>query len=107
MPVKFKVKKGDNVVVTTGRDKGLSGKVSLVLRKENKVVVSGVNLRKKHEKPSSTSAGGVVAKELPIQLSNVAILDPKENVATKVGYKFLADGKKVRFAKKSGEVLDN
>lgn len=107
MSVKLKIKKGDTVIVRTGKDKGKTGKVSLTLPKENKVIVSGINIAKKHQKPSSLSAGGINNKELPLDVSNVAVLDPKENVATKVGYKLLDNGKKVRFAKKSGEVLDN
>lgn len=107
MSAKLKIKKGDNVIVTTGKDKGKSGKVAVVFPEQRKVVVSGVNLAKKHEKPSAASKGGIITKEIPISISNVSILDPKDNVATKVGYKTLDNGKKVRFAKKSGEVLDN
>ena len=102
---KFKIKTGDEVIVTTGKDKGKKGKVTKILTAEGRAVVAGVNVVKKHQKPSATSAGGIVKKELSINISNLAIVDPKQGVATKVGYK-VVDGKKVRFAKKSGEVLN-
>lgn len=103
--IKLKVKKGDKVKVITGKNKGKVGDVIKVLPTENKVVVSGVNLVKKHTKPTQTSEGGIVQKELPIHVSNVSHVDPKTGAATKVGYKILEDGKKVRFAKKSGEII--
>lgn len=102
---KLKIKKGDKVKVITGKSKGKVGDVIKVLPSENRVVVSGVNLVKKHTKPTQTSEGGIVQKELPIHVSNVSHVDPKTGVATKVGYKILEDGKKVRFAKKSGEII--
>jgi large subunit ribosomal protein L24 len=104
--MKFKIKKGDKVVVITGRDKGKSGEVLHVLRAENRVVVQGVNMVKRHTRPTAGQTGGIVEKEAPLHLSNVAHIDPKSNKPTRVGYKFLADGRKVRFAKRSGEVLD-
>jgi len=104
--LKLKVKKGDKVVVTTGRDRGMKGDIIAVYPKENKVLVSGVNLVKRHTKPSRDSEGGIISKEMPINISNISLIDPKSGEPTKVGFKILSDGKKVRFAKKSGEVID-
>lgn len=101
--VKFKIKKGDRVVVRTGGDKGKIGTVLKVLSKTSSLLVEGVNVVKRHTKPTQMSAGGIVEKETRIHISNVALLDPKDNTATKVGYKILEDGSKVRFAKKSGD----
>ncbi len=101
-----KIKKGDKVVVTTGRDKGKKGEVLKVLPKENKAIVSGVNTAKRHQKQTQRTQGGIVNKDLPIDLSNLAHVDPKSGEATKVGWKVLGDGRRVRFAKKSGEVID-
>jgi len=108
---KLKIKKGDQVVVLTGKDKGVKGEVLNVLRPDNareqaRVIVQGVNLVTKHTKPSQVSAGGIEKKELPIHISNVALADPKSGQATRVGYKSLKDGKKVRVAKKSGETVE-
>ena len=105
MSLKLKVKKGDQVVVLSGDDKGKNGEVVKAMPKEGKVVVQGVNLVKKHTKPSQTTPGGFVTKEAPIHVSNVALVDAKSGKATKVGYKTV-DGKKVRVARKSGEVID-
>lgn len=102
---KFKLKKDDEVIVLTGKDKGKKGKIVAVLTKEGRVVVEGVNVVTKHQKPTQFSAGGIQKKELPIHISNVALVDPKEGKATRVGYKVLKDGKKSRVAKKSGETL--
>lgn len=104
---KFKIKKGDEVIVIAGKDKGKKGSVLSVLREESRVVVSGVNLVKRHQRPDRNNAGGIVSKEAALHISNVALFDPKEKKATRVGYKTLADGKKVRVAKRSGEVLAN
>lgn len=101
---KMKIKKGDKVVVITGKDKGKTGEVTRVILDENRVVVSGVNIMTKHAKPTQTSAGGLNRVEAPIHASNVALADPKSGKATKVGFK-TADGKKVRVAKKSGETV--
>jgi len=103
---KLKIKKGDQVVVLTGRDKGAKGEVLMVLPEKRRVVVQGVNLVTKHQKPTQVSPGGIQKKELPIHVSNVAIADPKSGDATRVGYKNLKDGKKVRVAKKSGDTID-
>jgi large subunit ribosomal protein L24 len=102
---KLKIKKGDKVQVVTGKNKGKVGDVIKVFPSENRIIVSGVNLAKKHTKPSQTNEGGIIQKELPIHISNVSHVDPKSNEITKIGYKTLEDGKKVRFAKKSGEII--
>lgn len=100
------IKKGDTVVVISGSHKGSTGKVLRVLPKSQRVVIEGVNKMKKHQRPSQNNPdGGIVEFEAPINISNVAILDPKAKTATKVGYKVVND-KKVRYAKKSGELLD-
>ena len=106
MAAKFKIKKGDRVVVTTGRDKGKSGEVLAVQRGRNRVLVQGVNLVKRHQKPSQTAQGGIIEKEASVHISNVAHIDPKTDQPTRVGYRLLDDGRKVRFAKGSGEVID-
>lgn len=106
MAKKFKIKKGDNVIVTSGKDKGKTGEVLRVLRDDDRVMVRGVNIIKRHTKPSQTTTGGIIEKEAAIHISNVALVDPKSNEATRVGYRFLEDGRKVRFAKRSGEVID-
>ncbi len=103
---KFKIKKGDKVVVLAGRDKGKSGEVLRVVRDENRVVVQGVNMMKRHTAPRPGEPGGIVEREAAIHISNVAHVDPKSQQATRVGYRFLEDGRKVRFAKRSGEILD-
>jgi large subunit ribosomal protein L24 len=103
---KLKIKKGDKVVVITGRDKGKTGEVKQVLPAENRVIVDGVNMVKRHTKPSAGNAGGIVEKEASIHVSNVAYVDPKTDKPTRIGYKTLEDGRKVRFAKRSGEIID-
>ena len=104
--MKLKIKKGDQVIVITGKDKGKTGEVTKVLVQENKVIVSGINIAKRHTKPSQESAGGIISKEMPIHISNVAYVDPKTSKATRLGVKMDKNGRKVRFAKKSGEVVD-
>ena|SRR6185437_12707999 len=106
MAVKFKIKKGDKVVVLTGRDKGKSGEVLRVLREDGRVVVQGVNLVKRHTRQRPGEPGGIIEKEAGIHVSNVAHIDPKSQKPTRVGYKLLEDGRKVRVARRSGEVLD-
>jgi large subunit ribosomal protein L24 len=101
-----KIKKGDYVVVLTGRDKGKKGEVIRSLPDADRVVVQGVNLVKRHTRPTQMSAGGIVEKEATIHVSNVAHVDPKDGKPTRVGFKTLEDGRKVRIAKLSGEVLD-
>ncbi len=102
-----KIKKGDKVVVLTGRDRGLKGEVLKVIPAEGKAVVQGVNRVKRHQRPSQADPqGGVKIFEAPLQLSNLALEDPKTGEPTRIGFKVLEDGRKVRFAKKSGEVID-
>tara|TARA_Y100001936_G_scaffold206490_1_gene210918 strand:+ start:1640 stop:1957 length:318 start_codon:yes stop_codon:yes gene_type:complete len=103
---KMKVKKGDKVVVLTGKDKGKTGEVLKAIPAEGRVIVAGVNMVKKHEKPSQMSQGGIREFETSIDVSNLAHVDPKDGKATRVGFKVLKDGKKVRVSKRSGEVLD-
>ena len=103
-----RIKKGDNVRVIAGKDKGKTGEVLRVVRDDDRVVVQGVNMIKRHTRASQTSAGGIVEREAPIHISNVAHTDPKADqpTATRVGYRNLEDGRKVRYAKRSGEVID-
>ena len=103
---KLKIKKGDKVVVITGRDKGKTGEVKKVMPTENRVIVDGVNMVKRHTRPSAGDPGGIVEKEAAIHVSNVAYVDPKTDKPTRIGYKTLEDGRKVRYAKRSGEVID-
>ena len=106
MAVKYKVKKGDTVVVVAGRDKGKKGSVLKMLPKEGRAIVQGVNVAKRHTKQSASTQGGIVSKEMPIHISNIAHIDPSDNKPTRVGYKMLDDGSRVRVAKRSGEVID-
>lgn len=101
----MKIKKGDKVIVITGKDKGKTGEVTKAMPKENKVIVSGINLAKRHQKPSQENAGGVVSKEMPIHVSNVALVDPKSGKATRVAIRVEEGGRKVRVAKRSGDVI--
>jgi large subunit ribosomal protein L24 len=101
-----KIKKGDKVVVITGRDKGKSGEVISVRPTEGRAVVRGVNMVKRHTKATTQSEGGIISKEAAIQLSNLAVADPKDGKPTRVGFKVLEDGRKVRFAKRSGDLID-
>jgi len=101
-----KVRKGDRVVVTAGRDKGKSGEVLRVYPAEERVLVNGVNVVKRHQRQTAKAQGGIVSKESPIHLSKIAHVDPKSGSPTRIGFKILGDGRRVRFAKKSGEVLD-
>ena len=106
MSAKLKIKKGDKVIVTTGKDKGKSGEVVRMIPTENRAVVRGVNVAKRHTKQTAGQEGGIVSKELPIHVSNLALRDPKDGKPTRVGYKTLAEGQYVRVAKRSGEVID-
>ena len=101
-----KVKKGDRVIITTGRDRGKKGEVLKVFPKDERALVSGVNMVRRHQKQSAKVQGGIVSKEAPVHLSNLAHVDPKSGEPTRIGFKVLGDGRKVRFAKKSGEVID-
>jgi large subunit ribosomal protein L24 len=106
MAVKFKIRKGDKVVVRTGKDKGKSGEVLRVLRDEARVLVQGVNMIKRHTRPAPGNPGGIIDKEASIHISNVALADPKTGKPTRVGYKILDGGRKVRIARGSGEPID-
>jgi large subunit ribosomal protein L24 len=101
-----KIKKGDKVVVLSGRDKGRNGEVVRVMPREDRALVRGVNVVKRHQKQSMKDEGGIIRKELPIHLSNIALADPKDGKPTRVGFKILDDGRKVRFAKRSGDLID-
>ncbi|HLY47035.1 MAG TPA: 50S ribosomal protein L24 [Stellaceae bacterium] len=103
---KLKIKKGDNVVVISGRDKGRTGEVLRVFPAERRLIVQGVHVAHRHTKPSMGNPGGIVDKELTIHVSNVAHIDPQSGKPTRVGYKILDGGRKVRVARRSGEVLD-
>ena len=101
-----KIKKGDKVVVLTGRDKGKTGEVVQVMPKEDRALVRGVNLVKRHQRQTAGQDGGIISKEAPLHLSNLAYADPKDGKPTRVGFKVLEDGRKVRFAKRSGDLID-
>lgn len=101
----LKIKKGDNVVVLTGRDKGKRGEVIEVRPKENRALVRGVNVVRRHQRQTAQQEGGIISKEAAIQISNLALEDPKDGKPTRVGFRLLEDGKKVRFAKRSGEII--
>ena len=106
MTAKLKIKKGDRVIVTTGKDKGKTGEVLKILTKKGRAFVQNVNMIKRHQRPTQTSGGGIVEKEATIHISNLAHIDPKDDKPTRIGYKTLEGGRKVRFAKRSGEVID-
>jgi large subunit ribosomal protein L24 len=101
-----KIRKGDKVVVLSGKDKGRTGEVLSVQPKEDKALVRGVNMIRRHQKQSQSEQGGIITKEAPIHLSNLAIADPKDGKPTRVGFQFQKDGTKVRIAKRSGEVIN-
>lgn len=101
-----KIKTGDNVIVTAGRNKGAKGQVLKVMRDENRVIVQGVNVVKRHQKPSQFDPGGIKTFEAPIHISNVSHIDPRDGKATRVGFKTDEHGRKTRFAKRSGESID-
>ena len=106
MATKLKIKKGDKVVVTTGRDKGKTGDVIAVFPKDNKALVQGVNMVKRHQKQTPQNQGGIINRESRIEISNLAIADPKDGKPSRIGFKINDDGTKVRIAKRSGEVID-
>ena len=101
-----KIKKGDKVVVITGRDKGRSGEVLRVIPREERAVVRGVNIVKRHQRQTANQESGIISKEAPLHLSNLAVADPKDGKPTRVGFRVLDDGRKVRFAKRSGDLID-
>lgn len=106
MSVKLKIRKGDKVIVRTGRDKGKVGEVLRVFPNDDRALVQGVNMVRRHQKQTAGKEGGIISKEMPIHISNIALRDPKDGKPTKIGYKVLKDGKKVRFARNSGEMID-
>jgi large subunit ribosomal protein L24 len=101
-----KIKKGDTVIMRTGRDKGRSGEVIEVRPSENRALVRGINLVKRHQKQTAAQDGGIISKEAPVHLSNLALADPKDGKPTRVGFSVLPDGRKVRIAKRSGVEID-
>ena len=101
-----KIRKGDKVVILTGKDKGRTGEVLEVQPKDDKAVVRGINQVRRHQKQSQSQPGGIITKEAPIHLSNLALIDPKDGKPTRVGFRVEKDGKKVRVAKRSGEVIN-
>ena len=103
---KLKIKKGDHVVVITGKDKGKKGEVLKVIPAENRAVVKGVAMVRRHQRQTAAQQGGIVSKEGPVHLSNLAIADPKDGKPTRIGFKILKDGRKVRVARRSGEAID-
>ena len=101
-----KIKKGDRVIVLAGKDKGRTGEVIKMMPKDGKALVGGINVVKRHQRQTQNQEAGIINKEAPIQVSNLAIVDPKDGKATRVGFKVLEDGRKVRFAKRSGDMID-
>lgn len=106
MTQNWRIRKGDDVIVISGKEKGKTGKVVRVLKSKNRLYVGGINMVKKHQKPTAASPGGIFEKEASLHVSNVAHVDPISKKATRVGYKFLESGRKVRFSKRSQEVID-
>ncbi len=106
MARKLRVKRGDQVVVRAGKDKGKAGEILRVLKMKDRVFVQGVNMVKKHQRPSQTSPGGITEIEASIHISNVGLIDPKTRLPTRIGYRFTEDGTKVRYAKRTGDLVD-
>ena len=102
-----KFKKGDRVQVISGKNKGRQGEIVKVIREKERALVRGVNIARRHTRPSQTTPGGIIDKELPLAISNLAHIDPKDDKPTRIGFKNLDDGRKVRFAKRSGEIIDS
>ncbi len=102
-----KFRKGDRVIVLIGRDKGKRGEILKMIPKENRAIVQGVNQVKRHQRQTAQQEGGIVVKEAPVDVSNLAIEDPKDGAPSRVGFRILDDGRKVRFAKRSGEIIDD
>jgi large subunit ribosomal protein L24 len=103
---KQKLKKGDRVIVLAGRDKGKKGEILKMLPAEDRAIVQGVNVVRRHQKQSAQQEGGIIAREATIHISNLAYIDPKDDKPTRIGFKTLEDGRKVRIARRSGEVID-
>ena len=106
MQKKFKIRKGDKVIITAGKSKGTVGEVLKILPNENKAMVRGANIVKRHTKPSQNSTGGIIEKEAMLHISNIAYYDEKKQKASRVGFKILEDGRKVRISKLTSEVID-
>ncbi len=106
MSNKIKLKKGDKIIVISGKNKGTTGELLKIIPNKNRALVRGVNIVKRHTKPTQTNKGGIIEKEATINISNIAYYDEKEKKPSKIGFKFLEDGRKVRLSKKSGEVID-
>ena len=106
MSNKIKLKKGDKIIVISGKNKGTIGELLKIIPNKNRALVRGVNIVKRHTKPTQTNKGGIIEKEATINISNIAYYDEKEKKPSKIGFKFLEDGRKVRLSKKSGEVID-
>ena len=104
--IKTKLKKGDNVLILSGKDKGKSGSILSIFPKSNRALLKGINIVKKHQKPSKQSGGGIIEKELSVHISNLSFISIKDGKKTKIGYK-LENKKKIRFEKKTGEVIKN
>ncbi len=102
-----KLRKGDRVIVLTGRDKGKRGEILKMMPKEDRAIVQGVNQVKRHQRQTAQQEGGITVKDAPVNLSNLALEDPKDGAPTRVGFRILDDGRKVRFAKRSGEIIDD
>ncbi|MCH8238723.1 MAG: 50S ribosomal protein L24 [Proteobacteria bacterium] len=103
---KLKIRKGDHVLLLAGKDKGKGGEVLKVMPAENRALVQGVNMIKRHQRQTQQQSGGIISREAPVHISNLALEDPKDGKPTRVGFKILKDGRKVRFARRSGEVID-
>ena len=101
-----KIKKGDHVIVLSGRDRGRTGEVIRMMPSEGRVLVRGINMMKRHQRQTQQHEGGIITKEAPIAVSNLALKDPKDGKPTRVGFRFMDDGRKVRIAKRSGEMID-
>ncbi len=106
MADKFRIRRGDEVVVLTGKDRGRSGEVLRVDRDRKRVIVRGINIARRHTRPSQAGAGGIVDKELSLHISNVALRDPESGRPTRIGYRTLEDGRKVRVARRSGDLVE-
>jgi large subunit ribosomal protein L24 len=102
---KYKIRAGDNVFVITGKDKGKTGRIIKMYPQESKALVGGINIVLRHTKPTQSNEGGILKKEKPIHISNLALLDPISNKPTKVGFRFLENGEKIRYSKSSGEII--
>lgn len=101
-----RIKKGDQVVVLTGKDKGRTGEVVKMMPKDDRAIVGGINMIKRHQRQTANTEAGIISREAPIHLSNLALADPKDGKPGRIGFKTLEDGRKVRFAKRSGDVID-